>query len=101
MILDIFVLDGIPHRVKVMSDTAPSQTLRATFGLRGLITSGQLQPGERVSEQLIADRLGVSRTPARSALMQLKQEGLLEELPSGGFVVRAFTEGDVFDAIEV
>jgi GntR family transcriptional regulator of vanillate catabolism len=84
-----------------MNDAPPSQTLKATFGLRGLITSGQLRPGERVSEQSIADRLGVSRTPARSALMQLKQEGLLEELPSGGFVVSEFTEADVFDAIEV
>jgi GntR family transcriptional regulator of vanillate catabolism len=78
-----------------------SQTLKATFGLRGLITSGQLRPGERVSELLIAGRLGVSRTPARSALMQLKQEGLLEEIPSGGFVVSEFAESDVFDAIEV
>ncbi|MBL8665699.1 MAG: GntR family transcriptional regulator [Candidatus Odyssella sp.] len=84
-----------------MHEAQPSQTLKATFGLRGLITSGQLQPGERISEQSIADRLGVSRTPARSALIQLKQEGLLEELPSGGFVVSEFTEADVFDAIEV
>jgi GntR family transcriptional regulator of vanillate catabolism len=84
-----------------LDDVPASQTLKATFGLRGLITSGQLRPGERVSEQSIASRLAVSRTPARSALMQLKQEGLLEELPSGGFVVSEFTEADVFDAIEV
>jgi GntR family transcriptional regulator of vanillate catabolism len=84
-----------------MNEVPPSQTLKATFGLRGLITSGQLRPGERVSEQSLAGRLGVSRTPARAALMQLKQEGLLEELPSGGFVVSEFTEADVFDAIEV
>lgn len=84
-----------------MNEAVPSQTLKATFGLRGLITGGELRPGERVSEQSIAGRLDVSRTPARSAIMQLKQEGLLEELPSGGFVVSEFTEADVFDAIEV
>jgi len=84
-----------------VSEAPQSQTLKATFGLRGLITSGRLRPGERVSELMIASSLGVSRTPARSALMQLKQEGLLEELPSGGFVVREFAEADVFDAIEV
>ncbi len=84
-----------------MSEVPQSQTLKATFGLRGLITSGMLRPGERVSELMIAGRLGVSRTPARAALMQLKQEGLVEELPSGGFVVREFAEADVFDAIEV
>ena len=84
-----------------MSELTHSQTLKATIGLRGLITSGELRPGERVSEQWIAGRLSVSRTPSRAALVQLKQEGLLDELPSGGFVVSQFTEGDVFDAIEV
>ena len=84
-----------------MTEPPRSQTLKATLGLRGLITSGQLRPGERVTEQLIASRLSVSRTPARAALMQLRQEGLLEELASGGFVVSEFTETEIFDAIEV
>jgi len=84
-----------------VSEPPQTQTLKATLGLRGLLTGGHLRPGERVTEQLIASRLGVSRTPARAALMQLRQEGLLEELASGGFAVSAFTEADVFDAIEV
>lgn len=84
-----------------MTEANHSQTLKATFGLRGLITSGELQSGERVSEQRIAARLGVSRTPTRAALAQLKQEGLLDEQPSGGYAVSQFTEADVFDAIEV
>lgn len=45
--------------------------------LRQLITSGQLSPGARVVEREIADRLGISRTPVRSALHRLRQEGYI------------------------
>jgi DNA-binding GntR family transcriptional regulator len=43
--------------------------------LRQLITSGRLAPGSRVVEREIAERLGISRTPVRSALHRLRQEG--------------------------
>jgi len=49
----------------------------------------------------LVDKLGVSRTPIRTALMKLEQEGLLEALSNGGFAVRTFTERDVSDAIEL
>jgi GntR family transcriptional regulator of vanillate catabolism len=82
-------------------DGSPSQTLTAVLGLRGLIVGGDLRGGERVAEPLVVERFAVSRTPARAALAQLREEGLLEALPSGGYVVSAFTEQDVFDAIEL
>jgi GntR family transcriptional regulator of vanillate catabolism len=78
-----------------------SQTVKATLGLRELLFDGQFRPGERVAELALVDRLGVSRTPLRLALMTLEHEGLLETLPGGGFVVRAFTRSDVDDAIEL
>lgn len=78
-----------------------SQTLKAQLRLRELILSGELGPGERVPELALVERLGVSRTPVRSALVKLQGEGLLEALPGGGFVVRAFGEREVHDAIEV
>lgn len=79
-----------------------SQTLKALLGLRELVFSGQLGPGERISELAMVDRLGVSRTPVRLALVRLEQEGLVEQASSGsGFVVRAFTKDDIVDAIEL
>lgn len=78
-----------------------SQTLRALLKLRELILGGKLEPGERVSELPLVERLGVSRTPLRAALVRLEQEGLLEALPTGGFAVRGFDERDLYTAIEV
>ena len=82
-------------------DGAQSQTVKATLGLRELVLDGEFSPGERVPEIGLAKRLGVSRTPLRLALSTLAHEGLLEPLPGGGFVVRAFTLRDVTDAIEL
>ncbi len=48
---------------------------RAYDQLRELIVHGRLAPGSRIVESEIAERLQVSRTPARSALHRLRQEG--------------------------
>jgi GntR family transcriptional regulator of vanillate catabolism len=80
---------------------ASSQTVKATLGLRELLFDGHFRPGERVAELALVERLGVSRTPLRLALMTLEHEGLLATLPGGGFVVREFTRADVNDAIEL
>jgi GntR family transcriptional regulator of vanillate catabolism len=77
------------------------QTVKATLGLRQLLFDGTIRPGERLVELSLVDRLGVSRTPLRLALMTLEHEGLLETLPGGGFAVRGFTRDDVTDAIEL
>lgn len=80
---------------------APPQNIRALLGLRDLLINGAFEPGERLSEIPLGQRLGVSRTPLRLALSALEHEGLLEAHPSGGFVVRAFGVEDAIDAIEI
>ncbi len=84
-----------------MSETQQPQSLRAVLGVRELIFSGSMRPGERLSEVALAKQLEVSRTPLRAALARLEQEGLLEPIPSGGFAVRGFSQDDVIDAIEL
>ncbi len=78
-----------------------TQITRALLRLRELIFNGEFAPGERMSELPLVQRLGVSRTPLRLALAELEHEGLLRSLPSGGYVVREFTQGDVRDAVEL
>jgi GntR family transcriptional regulator of vanillate catabolism len=79
----------------------PSRTLKAVLRLRDMIASGVLPPGERLLEVQLVERLEVSRTPIRAALLRLEQEGLLEALPSGGYVVRRLSEPDAMIAIEM
>lgn len=55
-----------------------------TYGrLRALIVRGQLAPGSRIIETEVSERLDVSRTPVRSALQRLEQEGFVESNSSG------------------
>lgn len=78
-----------------------TQLAEAIVRLREMVLRGELEPGQRVAEAPLAERLGMSRTPVRQALPLLAQEGLLTEHETRGYVVRAFTTADVVDAIEL
>jgi GntR family transcriptional regulator of vanillate catabolism len=78
-----------------------SQAVKVQLKLRDMILAGELNAGARITELAVAERLGVSRTPIRAALMRLEQEGLLQAWPSGGYAVRTFSERDAADAIEL
>lgn len=54
---------------------ASSRALQTYARLRELIVRGRLAPGSRIIESEVSARLGVSRTPVRSALQRLRQEG--------------------------
>jgi DNA-binding GntR family transcriptional regulator len=65
--------------------------------LRSLIIWGQLPPGARIAERAVADRLGMSRTPVRSALHRLQQEGFVASYGRGRdqrLVVTPLTQDD-------
>ncbi len=87
--------------IEPANEASVSQTVKALLGLRQMILGGELATGTRVSELAVVDRLGVSRTPVRAALVRLEQEGMLETIPGGGFSVPAFNERDIHDAIEL
>ena len=78
-----------------------SQTVKAQLALRELILGGELKAGARIAELWLVERLNVSRTPVRMALVKLAEEGLLDALPSGGYAVKDFSESDIIDAIEL
>jgi GntR family transcriptional regulator of vanillate catabolism len=84
-----------------LAEEGGSQSVKAQLRLREMILAGELPGGARIAELALVERLGVSRTPIRAALMRLEQEGLLAALPNGGYAVRTFSERDVSDAIEL
>lgn len=65
--------------------------------LRREIITGHLLPRTPLSEQELADRFGVSRTPVREALIKLAEESLVETFPQYGSFVSPITISEVFD----
>ena len=72
-----------------------------TNRIRDMIVESRLVPGERIQEMELAQLLGVSRTPIREALKVLTSEGLVELLPLRGAIVKAFTDKDARDMLDV
>ncbi len=69
--------------------------------LRTAILRGDFQPGERLMENQLAERMGVSRTPIREAIRKLELEGLVVMVPRKGAEVANITEKDIKDVLEV
>ncbi|NLK36961.1 MAG: GntR family transcriptional regulator [Epulopiscium sp.] len=69
--------------------------------LRDAILTGKLQPGERLMENQLAEKLGVSRTPIREALRMLELEHLVALTPRKGAQVLDMTEKDINNVLEI
>lgn len=72
-----------------------------TEAIRGLIHSGEIGMGERISIEALASTFGVSRTPVRDALFQLSVEGLVTIQPRVGVLVREIGEQEVLDIYRI
>jgi DNA-binding GntR family transcriptional regulator len=69
--------------------------------LRSAILRGKLRPGEKLSEQQVCDKFGLSRTPVREAFRQLELEGLIETIPNRGAFVVGLSKRDIEDLYEM
>lgn len=65
--------------------------------LRVEIRHGILPPGARVTEQELAARFGVSRTPVRDAIVRLEADGLLSNEPRRGLIVTQLSHQQVVE----
>lgn len=65
------------------------------------ILTGKLKRGTALTEISLSKRLGVSRTPIRSAIRRLTEEGLIETVANRGSVVVGITEEDMLDIYRV
>jgi DNA-binding GntR family transcriptional regulator len=69
--------------------------------LRESILKGVFQPGERLRQDQLAEAIGVSRIPVRSALLQLESEGLITFNPYRGAVVNKLTVDEMREIYEI
>lgn len=69
--------------------------------LRTMLVEGMIQPGAKLNERELCEKLGVSRTPLREAIKLLAAEGLVDLLPNRGAVAVRLTEADVMNTFEV
>ncbi|WP_170107298.1 GntR family transcriptional regulator [Roseibium marinum] len=69
--------------------------------LKADILNGELPPGFQAPEPDIADRLGMSRTPVREALIRLEAERLVELIPRRGAKVLAISRKDICEVFEI
>jgi DNA-binding GntR family transcriptional regulator len=78
-----------------------SNQARVTDGLRARITGGTLEAGAALSEAVLAEEFGVSRTPVREAIKQLQTEGLLVIRPRVGTFVATPTRLEINELYEM
>jgi len=65
------------------------------------LSSGELKPGQKLSEPSLAKACGVSRTPMREAVRRLVEEGVLYQIVKSGTYVTGFGAKEVGDAYEI
>ena len=85
--------------MKVTESLVRSLPVQIADRLRNDLLCGLMVPGEPLLESELAKRFGVSRTPIRSALVQLTQEGLLESQSHTGVQVAAHPPAEILELI--
>lgn len=65
------------------------------------IFSGELKPGEKLSENSLAEEFQCSRMPVREAVKKLEQAGLVVIQPKSGTYVKVYTEQEAKEIIEI
>lgn len=69
--------------------------------LKKAILKGELQPGDRLMELQLAEKMGVSRTPIREAIHKLSREGLVTLIPRKGAEVAGISKKMLTDVLRV
>ena len=82
-------MSTMPGRAPVtLQPIEPSSVVGQAYDqIRTLILDGEMEPGDRLGQVELAERLGISRTPVREALLRLAGEGLVDTISNRGFRV--------------
>ena len=87
------------------SETAEVNNAPVSTGLlariQADILTGEMRPGQKIIEQRLCEKYGVSRTPLREALRQLEADGLVEYILNRGYFVIGMSDQDFEDMFEL
>ncbi len=86
--------------MKVNDDSTP-QGNSAYERLLTELREGRLNPGDRLRETDLAERLGMSRTPVREAIRQLEADGIVTHVPRQGASIRTLDYAEVMELYEM
>lgn len=88
-----------PRLVKL--DSTPDLVDRVYNALVDAISAGTLKPGERITQEDLAERFAVSRQPVLQAFRLLKNEGLLQDAPGRGVLVTPLDAASIAQVYQV
>jgi DNA-binding GntR family transcriptional regulator len=79
----------------------PNLTEMTYLSIKKSVLTGSLEPSFRLTEELLANQLGISKSPVREALNRLEAEGLIRIEPRRGASVRNFTAKEIADLYDL
>lgn len=85
----------------IINEKTKSLEEQVYFALEEAILTGEYKRGDALTEMSLCKKLGVSRTPVRSALHRLSEEGLIEIEPNRGAVVMGVSDDDLVDTYKI
>ena len=74
---------------------------RAYLHLKDLILVGEYKTGDRLKERELAEKLKISRTPIREALLRLESQGFVKTVPRKGVVVSKISTDDIIEVFTI
>jgi len=70
---------------------------QATDNLRDFILSGSVRPGARLTEEALAEQMGIARSTLRTALNRLTSEGIVHKIPYCGWKIPELSAADAWE----
>lgn len=90
-----------PAAADAAAPQATTLSERIAEQLRQMLTAGEFQPGQRLSEQSLSEHLGISRNTLREVFRLLTKDGLLRHEPNRGVFVAAPSIAAIIDIYRV
>jgi DNA-binding GntR family transcriptional regulator len=94
-------VDITPERSELTNAGAAHLREQVRRALEAALVAGELQPGSLYSAPALGERLGVSATPVREAMLELSKDGLVVTEPSRGYRVVKVSEKDLAHISEI